>query len=204
MRHGVHAARRRHARRQIERQFGIVNGGRRQRRGVVAADAVGGNADAPARRHFRAGIGGDDGDIGQLGGRGRGFGKPDRRAAADHDEAVGVEPLEIGEHAFERLARHIRLRRIANADAAIGDALGHAAREVIARFRAQHQKPRHFVEIGFRAKRADGAWSEHDAHRVGVIGEWLRGYHSGLISRTSFAFAAHPASKKPRSVPVET
>ena len=90
MRHGVHAARGRYARRQVEGEFGIVDGGRRQGRGVVAADAIGGDADAPARRHFRAGIGGDDGDVRQFGGRRRGFGEPDRRAAADDDETVGI------------------------------------------------------------------------------------------------------------------
>ena len=88
MRHGVHAARRGKARRQVERQFGIVDRGRGQRGRVIAADAIVGNADVPPRRHFRAGIGGDDGDVGNFGRRRGGLGQSDRRAAADHDKAV--------------------------------------------------------------------------------------------------------------------
>ncbi len=105
MRHGVHAARRRHARRQIERQFRIVDRGRRQRRRIVFAQhTLVGNADIPTRRHFRAGIGGDDGDIRQPRRCRRGFAKPDRRAAADHDKAVGVVLLD-GRQACARTRR---------------------------------------------------------------------------------------------------
>ena len=172
MRHRVHAARRRDARRQIERQFRIVDRGRRQRRQIVLSrNTLIGDADIPARRHFRAGIGGDDGDIRQLGRGRRGLGEPDRRAAADHDEAVGIVPLDVGKDALERVARHVLARGVAEADDAVGDRGGDAAREIGARLRAQHHKPRHFVQFGFRGERADGAGAEHDAHRIGAVGE---------------------------------
>ncbi len=171
VRHRVHAACRRNLDRQIEREFRIVDRGCRQRLGAIAGDAVFGDADIPARRHFRAGIGGDDGNVTKLGHRGRGLGETDRRAAADHDEAVGVDALELGEDVLEGFARHGLSAGVAEAQAALRDRRDHAAGEFGPRLRAQHQKPRHFVQIGFGAERGGGARAEDDAHRVGVVGE---------------------------------
>ena len=204
MRHGVHAARRRNARGKVQRQFRIVDGGRGQRRGAFAGDAILGDADEPARRHFRAGISRDDCDVRNFGGCRGGFGEPNRRAAADHDETVGIETLQLGQHALERIAWHVLPGGVAKADAAVGERRGDAAREIGARFRAQHHEPRHVVEFGLGTQRADRACAEDDAHGIGVVGEAIHVHHFSLISRTSLALAVHAASKKPRSVPVET
>ncbi len=81
--------------------------------------------------------------------------------------------LDRGEDALERVARHVLSGGVAEADAAIGERGGDAAREIGARLRAQHQEPRHFVMIGFGGERTDRAGAEHDAHRIGMVSECI-------------------------------
>ena len=157
--------------------------------GPVAGNAVLGDADIPARRHLRAGIGGDDGDVGQFRHRTRGFGKPDRRAAADHDEAVGIKPLQFGKDVLERLARHGLPAGVAEADNALGDRGDDGLGEFGAGLRAQDDDAREFVAVGLRAQRLGRARPEHDADRVGVIGECIG--HFGFLMR-GFPSAFHP------------
>jgi len=106
---------------------------------------------------------------------------------------VGVEPFEIFNDSIKRLARHVRRRDIADADATIGDRRSHAAREFGARFRAQHDEPRHFVEFGFGAQRRDRTDAKHDADRIGVVGE---GSHLGPLF-WSFRIAAQRQVRNP-------
>ncbi len=120
MRHRVHAARRRDARRQRERQVGIVDRGQRQAVVVVAGHAVLAGADRPGRRHFRAGIGRDHRDRPQAGIGGDGLGEADRRATADHQDAVGVLLLGMVDELGEALARIAGRRQLMD----VGDAAG--------------------------------------------------------------------------------
>ena len=136
MRHRIHAARRRDRRWQIERQFGVVDGGCRKRGRGVAADALFGDADIPARRHFRAGIGCHDRDIREAGRRCRGLRQPDRRAATDDDEAVGVDPFDLAENALKGVARHGLAGGVAKALTAVGDRRDDLLRDIGARRRA--------------------------------------------------------------------
>ena len=118
MGHGVHAAGGRGARRQRERQVGIVDRGQRQAIVVVARHPVRTGADRPARRHLRAGIGRDHRDRAQAGLGGDGLGEADRRAAADHDQAVGVLLLGVLDQLGQPLAGIAGLRQLMD----IGDA----------------------------------------------------------------------------------
>jgi hypothetical protein len=140
---------------------------------VAGSDAVFRSADIPARRHFRAGIGCDDRDVGQAGRGRRRLGQADWRTAAEDNEAVGLEPLDVIQNAVKSLARHVLTSRVAKPDATVRDRRDELARQVGARRRAQHDQSRNFVPIDFIAQRGDAPGAENDPHRIGAIGEGL-------------------------------
>jgi hypothetical protein len=92
----------------------------------------------------------------------------DRRAAADRDRAVGAEPLRLGARRARGVDRHVHARFGEDADRAIAEQRGDAARRLDLLGRRQHQRARRADRLDLARELLQRAGAEDDARRQAV------------------------------------
>ncbi len=116
---------------------------------------------AQHRRHLRAGVGGGDGDLGQVGPQRQRLGKPDGRAAADRDEAVRALGLDHRHGLFGDLDGRVHGRSGEDRPAGLAQQrhrpLGHGT----LRAGADHQQALAGQGRGLFGQAVQGAFAEH-------------------------------------------
>ena len=181
MRHRVHRRRSGDGQRQLQQQVRIVDHRLRQDLWARLRQLHAALGLAEDRRHLRAGERRRDDDLRQIGAQRDRLRQPDRRAAADRQNAVRLHRRHRRQRRLRDIGRRMHLRPGIDDPRPLADHPREGRGDIGLRRRRDHHGARNAQPIQLGADRGAGAGPEDDAAGVGGVGEVHR-YPPGPIA----------------------
>ena len=141
VRHGIHPAGRARVRGQRQRQHRVIDHQPRRHGRIPAGGLRVSAGDAPDARHLGAGVGRGHRDNRQRPLARDGLGESDGRAAADRQQRVRTDSIDVGHRALDAVGRHVHRRDVADAGEPVTKLGAHVLDRRVAPGRRHKQRP---------------------------------------------------------------